>query len=141
MSLADAGGRLMYANKDINELAGLTERIYTLLSALHNLAPVPKYTLSSSTVALNGADVVVPSNSSSAVACLVKDLNVELNLENGEHLMITGSNGVGKTAVARVLAGLWALKKGELTRPGQGVKGVFVVPQRVYMVVGTLLDQ
>lgn len=54
--------------------------------------------------------------------------------------MITGSNGVGKTAVARVLSGLWAPgNEGKVHRPGRG--DVFVVPQRAYMVTGSLLDQ
>jgi ABC-type uncharacterized transport system fused permease/ATPase subunit len=36
---------------------------------------------------------------------LVKDLSFVL--KEGEHLMITGSNGAGKNSVAMVLAGLW----------------------------------
>jgi len=56
-------------------------------------------------------------------------------------MMITGPNGVGKTAIARVLAGLWEKDGGVVERPHRGVKGVLVVPQRAYMVVGTLLDQ
>lgn len=141
----------MYAQKDLLELAGLTTRLYALLSTLHNLIPLPKPAPSEDTVELSHVDVAIPSVNS-APTVLVKDLS--LALAKGEHLMITGSNGVGKTAVARVLAGLWAPWKdndevevestgksiGEVRRP-EGKKGVFVVPQRSYMVAGTLLDQ
>ena len=37
LSLADAGGRLMYSGKDLAELSGYTGRIYSLLSSLHAL--------------------------------------------------------------------------------------------------------
>ena len=59
----------------------------------------------------------------------------------GEHLMVTGSNGVGKTAIAHVIAGLWPGVGGRMERPERSAGGVFVVPQRAYMVVGSLLDQ
>ncbi|KAI9508086.1 ABC transporter transmembrane region 2-domain-containing protein [Russula earlei] len=140
LSLADAGGRLMYAYKDILELAGLTTRLYVLLSSLHNLPPLPTSSPAESDVphiTLDNVDVSIPS-SGTHEAPLVRALS--LSLSAGEHLMITGSNGVGKTAVARVLSGLWAPgNAGKVHRPGR--RELFVVPQRAYMVTGSLLDQ
>ena len=37
LSLADAGGRMMYSIKDLSELAGYTSRVYTLISTLHRV--------------------------------------------------------------------------------------------------------
>jgi ATP-binding cassette subfamily D (ALD) long-chain fatty acid import protein len=130
----------MYAYKDVLELAGLTTRLYVLLSSLHNLPSLPMSSPAESDspqITLDNVDVSIPA-SGTREGPLVKALS--LTLRAGEHLMITGSNGVGKTAVARVLSGLWAPgNAGKVHRPGRGE--VFVVPQRAYMVAGSLLDQ
>ncbi|KAF8886515.1 ABC transporter transmembrane region 2-domain-containing protein [Infundibulicybe gibba] len=156
LSLADAGGRLMYAYKDLLELAGLTTRLYTLLSTLHNLPQLPIGEHEAiGEIEFSHVDVSVPAavtnveeerdTPPTASQPLVKDLSLVLN--EGDHLMITGSNGVGKTAVARVLAGLWAPQGvgAHVRRPAikdeDGRMGMFVVPQRAYMVTGSLLEQ
>ncbi|KAJ6488117.1 ABC transporter transmembrane region 2-domain-containing protein [Mycena vitilis] len=158
ISLADAGGRLMYAYKDLLELAGLTTRIYTLLSTLHNLPRLPSSEADVDSITLSHVDVDVPPLPATVVpevelddalslelqptassSLLVKDLSFAV--KEGEHLMITGSNGVGKTAVARVLAGLWAPQGADPTVERPHSNNVFVVPQRAYMVAGSLLDQ
>lgn len=130
----------MYAYKDLLELAGLTTRLYTLLSTLHSLKPLPTPANEGDIVALSKVDVGLPANSTTG-SPLVLVHNLSLSLSRGEHLMITGSNGVGKTAVARVIAGLWAAQGGGRVQRPPGKQGVFVVPQRSYMVAGTLLDQ
>ena len=162
LSLADAGGRLMYAYKDILELAGLTGRLYTLLSTLHNLPPLPITSLTNEQgVALEHVNVGIPpvTHTVSLLAGeeaedekeketrqdtepLVKDLSFRMG--EGDHLMITGSNGVGKSSVARVLAGLWAplpstTSSSTVSTPPP--ESVFVIPQRAYMVSGSLLEQ
>ncbi|KAH7096133.1 ABC transporter transmembrane region 2-domain-containing protein [Auriculariales sp. MPI-PUGE-AT-0066] len=147
ISLADAGGRLMYAYKDLLELAGLTTRLYSLMSTLYALQPLPVFPQSpDGALKLTHLDVTIPVLGSAIGAsveegredpALIRDVNVEL--APGEHLMITGPNGVGKTAIARILAGLWPIEVGNVVRPGYGQ--VFFVPQRAYMVVGTLRDQ
>ncbi|KAJ3512874.1 hypothetical protein NMY22_g15209 [Coprinellus aureogranulatus] len=114
LSLADAGGRLMYAYKDLLELAGLTTRIYTLVSTLHQLPPLETPVIKAGeeidpeAIVLKNVDVRVP-GATEVDGIREMDLvsNLTLTVKPGEHLMITGSNGVGKSAVARVFAGLW----------------------------------
>jgi len=128
--------------------------VYTLLSTLHAL-PAIKDFVESDHVELDGVGVSIPerkvrganmfeaedssSRNYGLGGSLVEPLKIVIS--KGDHLMITGPNGVGKTAIARVLSGLWESDDGVLRRPMRGVNGLFVVPQKAYMVVGTLRDQ
>lgn len=68
---------------------------------------------------------------------LVRDLN--MNITKGEHVFCTGPNGCGKSSVFRVLAGLWPLSSGTLTKPHNS--DMVFIPQKSYLVLGTLRDQ
>ncbi|GAB5588597.1 ATP-binding cassette long-chain fatty acid transporter pxa1 [Umbelopsis nana] len=156
ISLSDAGGRMMYSYKELAELAGYTSRVYNLLSVLHSLhgdefqsveSAQGEYTLDKIRGKINEtfngiefqhAPIVTPAPGNERGGdLLVKDLN--LTVKPGEHLLITGPNGVGKTAIARVIAGLWPLFSGSLAKPN--IDDIFYIPQRPYLSLGTLRDQ
>jgi putative ATP-binding cassette transporter len=62
---------------------------------------------------------------------------VSLEAKQGEHLLITGPNGIGKSTLLRALSGIWPFGKGEI-RFGQG-RSLFL-PQRPYLPLGTLRE-
>ncbi|KAJ1041814.1 hypothetical protein NDA11_005184 [Ustilago hordei] len=162
LSLADAGSRLMYSYKELAELAGFTSRVYTLISTLHLLnkeryqsmprpldlpADKPFYDLGhiqgkvvagSDSLVFDKVPIVAPAPGlERGGEELVKDLT--LCVKPGEHILITGPNGVGKTAIARVVAGLWPVFQGRLERPS--MQDIMFLPQRPYLSVGSLREQ
>lgn len=68
---------------------------------------------------------------------LIKDLN--LALEPGQGLLITGVSGCGKSSLLRAIAGLWRTGSGTVQHPAQD--GLFFLPQRPYLQPGTLRSQ
>ena len=97
----------MYAYKDVLELAGLTTRVYTLISTLHALPPVRDFGVDEDKIVLDGVSICVPERTvrgdkhdvllddsddhlglSGTDGSLVEPLR--LVIKRGEHLMITG---------------------------------------------------
>lgn len=167
LSLADAGGRMMYSIKDLAVLAGHTSRVYSLVSTLHR---VHSHAYSSNRpelfsladiqgtlhhgfygIRLEGVPVVAPGLWPHGGEEIVDD--VDVLLRPGDHMLISGPNGAGKSSIARVLAGLWPVYRGLVSRPRSssnagrraepvaGEGGVMFLPQKPYLAQGTLRDQ
>ncbi|HEX7380626.1 MAG TPA: ATP-binding cassette domain-containing protein, partial [Nevskiaceae bacterium] len=62
---------------------------------------------------------------------------LDLRVEPGERLLVTGPAGIGKSTFLRVLAGIWPYGSGEVYLPDASV---CFIPQRAYLPEGKLGD-
>jgi ATP-binding cassette subfamily D (ALD) long-chain fatty acid import protein len=68
---------------------------------------------------------------------LVKALS--FTLKHGDHLLVVGPNGCGKSSLFRILGGLWPVYGGTVARPSS--TAIFYLPQRPYLSRGTFRQQ
>lgn len=152
LSLADAGSRLMYSIKDISELTGYTDRVFNLLTNLHEVHS-PRFDYGSKQgikdirgtiqsnyyegIRFENIPVIIPSTKGSENNKLINKLNFLIS--QNKNLLILGSNGCGKTSIARIMAGLWPLYFGLLSKPDDD--DIFYLPQKTYFNNGNLRDQ
>ncbi len=63
--------------------------------------------------------------------------NIRLSVAPGDHTLISGPTGTGKSTLARAIAGLWPYGKGEIRIPA----GDFLfLPQKPYLPLGSLKE-
>jgi ABC-type uncharacterized transport system fused permease/ATPase subunit len=67
-------------------------------------------------ITLENVDIVTPSG-----VCLAQ--GIDLSIERGHSLMVTGHNATGKSSLFRVLSGLWPLQTGSVSGPKEHVYG------------------
>ena len=67
---------------------------------------------------------------------LLKNINEELI--HGQHYLIKGVSGIGKSTFVRTIAGIWPFAIGEIDLPDE--KKILYLPQKPYMPIGSLAE-
>jgi len=141
LSASSSLGMLIRSRKEIQQVVGyfkrLTEFKKTLME-IDNAASdetsesrgLVKY--DDSKIEFKDIPLITPANITLADS-------LSFTIKHGDHLLIAGPNGCGKSSLFRILGGLWPVRKGELTIPH--FENVFYLPQRAYLSKSSLKDQ
>jgi vitamin B12/bleomycin/antimicrobial peptide transport system ATP-binding/permease protein len=124
------------------------ERLYTFAE---NIEPPPLQPTEESTVDLATAQTTIETEEAPERLALqnitlqtpnrqrVLFENLSVELPKGSGLLVKGPSGCGKSSLLRAIAGLWNAGKGKILRPS--LEKMLFLPQRPYMILGTLRDQ
>lgn len=165
LSASDALGRLMSTYRDLSELSGYTARVSELLDTMEDvkagryqkklvgggstagrtvgkddevaenakmLQGRGKVIQSENEIVFDRVPIVTPNGD-----VLIKSLS--FYVKPGQHLLVVGGNGTGKSSLFRILGGLWPIYGGTVTKPP--ASEFTYIPQRPYLSLGTLRDQ
>ncbi|KAI5864049.1 ABC transporter transmembrane region 2 [Durotheca rogersii] len=153
LSASDAFGRIMFSYREIMELAGYTSRVASLLDVMDDIQAghfEKKLVSSSGTedneAVLKGRGKVVESKDIEFIDVPIISPNgdvlvraLSFSLKQGEHLLVVGPNGCGKSSLFRILGGLWPVYGGTVYKPP--FTDIFYIPQRPYLSRGSLRQQ
>ena len=133
-SLSTAVGDLADSFVGVPRLRGLAQRVYELEQEMRALPA------SQSSARIGGEKIVIKNATIRPPVEGVKPLftGLSVTVGTGQHTVVRGPNGVGKTSLFRTLAGLWdAGEQASISLP----QDLWVFPQDSYFPHGTLAEQ
>ncbi|KAL2020108.1 hypothetical protein VTK56DRAFT_8713 [Thermocarpiscus australiensis] len=153
LSASDAFGRIMFSYREIMELAGYTSRVSSLLEVMDDIQAghfvkklVSSTGIENNEAVLRGRGKVVESKDIEFIDVPIISPNgdvlvpaLSFSLKQGDHLLVVGPNGCGKSSLFRILGGLWPVYGGTVHRPPS--TDIFYIPQRPYLSRGSLRQQ
>jgi ATP-binding cassette subfamily D (ALD) long-chain fatty acid import protein len=153
LSSSDAFGRVMFSYKEISQLAGHTARVSSLLEVMDDVEAghfekklVSAASTDENAAVLAGRGTISESESIEFTEVPIVSPNGDVLIQKlsftvhpGDHLLIVGPNGCGKSSLFRILGGLWPVYGGTVKKPN--FEDIFYIPQRPYLSRGTLRQQ
>ena len=138
---------VLLLKKNLQTLSGITGRIvelYRELDAMNQdslrIASMTRRSGDQTSIEFSGVSISAPLPAGASADerhVLISDLNMTVGA--GCNVLVTGPNGCGKTSLFRVMAGLWKPDAGSISAPT--MSKIMWLPQRPYLVIGTLRDQ
>lgn len=143
----------MFSYKEITELAGHTSRVATLLEVLDDIEAGHFEKKMVSSAESDSHKSILQGRGTSIESPDIEFINVPIispngdvlvpklsfTVQRGQHLLIVGPNGCGKSSLFRILGGLWPIYGGTVLKPP--FEDIFYIPQRPYLSCGTLRQQ
>lgn len=129
---------IMYQFEKFTKFAASINRLYLLYDFLKNRQISVK---SEEVIKIIPSNKIAVENLTLQTPNYEKTLfrNLSITLATGEGLLIMGESGCGKSSLLRAVAGLWNSGTGVIFRPE--LSEMLFLPQRPYMMLGTLRDQ